>query len=87
MNSNIVRAAGLYKRPRGHVNTPPGTAAAVRGLVKRVGIVAAMDHFGLGRMAVCSLASEQTVQAQTLAAANDGLARVVELGAIAGDEP
>ncbi len=64
---------------RGHVNTPGTTGAGMRAFIKRYGILAASDHFGLGRMAICSLAAELSVQAQTLRAAQDGLARAGEL--------
>ena len=65
----------VTSRPRGYVNTPAGVAIGLRTFIKAHGIQDAMEHFGLGRMALYSLAGEQTVQAQTLLAGVVGLAR------------
>lgn len=62
-------------RPRGYVNTPSNVAIGVRLYLKRHGVQAAMDHFGIRRMALFAVAAEQTVQAQTLFACVDGLRR------------
>ena len=71
------RAHGLggHARPRGFVNTPSAIELGTKFLIKRHGIEWVQDLFGLGRMAVCCLAAGLTVQAQTLAAARDGLSR------------
>lgn len=74
------RAHGLggHGRPRGFVNTPGAVSTSTATLIKRHGIDWVMDLFGLGRMAVCSVAAGLTVQAQTLRAAEDGLTRANE---------
>lgn len=74
------RAHGLggHARPRGFVNTPSIVELGTKLLIKRHGIEWVMDLMGLGRMAVCCVAAGLTVQAQTLAAAQDGLSRAAD---------
>lgn len=76
-SSPRTRAHGLggQARPRGFVNTPSDVEIGTKMLIKRHGIEWVMDLMGLGRMAVCSIAAGLTVQAQTLAAARDGVSR------------
>ena len=63
------------RRPRGHVRPSPTTAARVREFVAAHGEPAAMDHFGLSRIAVARAAAGMVVQGATLFAIEDGLRR------------
>lgn len=80
-SSSFKTSLGGLRRPRGHVNTPAGVAVPMRNFVKRCGITAAIEHFGLSRLAIQTLCAEGIVQAATLFVAEDGLRRAEALEA------
>ena len=67
------------ERPTGIVRTPDDVSSGIRRFIQQHSEKAALDHFGLSRVAIARAAAGLPVQGGTLLALRDGLKRAEEL--------